>query len=87
MRNFHFSKYFAITQIEFFLQTVSISLLCFYKIIVHSHIVKQKRNIFFIFLLNKVNIFFMNDRKEHIVSLIMQYCYTEHIERVIKNIQ
>jgi len=87
MRNFHFSKYFAITQIEFFLQTVSISLLCFYKIIVHSHIVKQQRNIFFIFLLNKVNIFFMNDRKEHIVSLIMQYCYTEHIECVVKNIQ
>jgi hypothetical protein len=29
----------------------------------------------------------MNDRKEHIVSLIMQYCYTEHIEYVVKNIR
>jgi len=31
--------------------------------------------------------FFMNDRKKYIVSLIMQYCYTEHIERVVKNVR
>jgi hypothetical protein len=72
---------------EVFTTSIYFFIMFFFKIIVHSHIVKQKRNIFFIFLLNKVNIFFMNDHKEHIVSLIMQYCYTEHIECVVKNVQ
>jgi hypothetical protein len=35
---------------------------------------------------NEAKIFFMNDYKNHIVSLIMQYCYTKHIDRVVKTI-
>ena len=47
----------------------------------------RKTKEFLHFLLNKSKTVFMNDCKQNIVSLIMQYCYTKHIDRVIKTIQ